>query len=623
MCGIAGATTKLLGENHLNILEKMNDVMMHRGPDMGNLYHDNNMSLCHRRLSIIDLSEDGCQPMESQDGRYVIVFNGEIYNFLDLRKQLIKKGYSFRSRTDTEVLLVLYSHYGPSLLQKIRGMFAFAIWDKKDQLLFAACDRIGKKPIYYYEGGNHFAFASEIKSLSVIPGIKKEIDYSAVLDFFAYLYIPHPKSIFHNIRKLSPGHYLIYYGGAVSVKKYWDIDFSNQLSESSEQISEELSVIIKEAVNCRLVADVPLGAFLSGGIDSSGVVAMMASGNTNLNPLMTCSIGFKDSSHNEARHAKQFAKKIKSNHKEKYIFNEPEEILRKLVWHCDEPFADSSMVPTYYVSKMAKQYVTVALSGDGGDESFGGYDKYVKDIIESWVRDIVPIPVLLIAKKISDCFQFFGPMKRINTLVSSAMMDHECGLFVTNSFIRTRQLNALFQSHFLKKIGGYDPAEHIRTYYRNANGEDHLSKILYTDLKLFLPGDILTKVDRMSMANSLEVRSPLLDHNVIEFAAKIPSKMKIRNGKKKIVLKNTFRPLVGTDVIKRPKHGFTVPLDSWFRNELYNIAKQSLFHSEYLEYFVSPKALSQLWVEHQSKKFNHGTLLWSMLIFSLWLEISA
>jgi len=620
MCGIAGATRNLLGQHPEKSLHRMNKVMVHRGPDMGEVKFDFDMGLCHRRLSIIDLSEDGRQPMSIQGGRYTIVFNGEIYNFQELRKELIAKGYEFHSRTDTEVLLNLYADKGARSLQKIRGMYVYAIWDNKKKELFVARDRIGKKPLYYYHQEHKLAFASELKSIMELDGIPNEIDNTAILDYFKYLYIPHPKSIYKNICKLEPGHYLLFKNGQLKIKEYWDIDFSSQASKSSpDDLEEELLQTVKDAVGCRLISDVPLGAFLSGGVDSSAIVALMAQNNKKA--VTTCTIGFDEKEHNEAEYAKNFAEKLGSCHYEQYIKDEPAEIIKKLVWHFDEPFADSSMVPTYYVSKMARQYVTVALSGDGGDESFAGYDKYTIDNYENRVRQLMPASFLGAIRGFTNPFMHINSLRRLNSLCSSACLDPADAFYVTNTFIRGPQAAQIFSDSFLKEVDGYDPAEHTRRYYQKANGEDHLSKILYTDLKLFLPGDILVKVDRMSMANSLEVRSPLLDHKVIEFAARLPSSMKINKGVKKFLLKETFRSLLGDEILRRKKHGFTVPLDQWFRSDLKEMAASTIFEGDAMPQYFSIPGLKKLWDQHQQRKMNHGTLLWSIFMFSLWLEM--
>jgi asparagine synthase (glutamine-hydrolysing) len=618
MCGIAGAIRSLLGDNPPAILNTMNDVMLHRGPDMGEIYYDEDIGLCHRRLSIIDLSADGRQPMKCPDGRYTIVFNGEIYNFLGLRKELEDKGHHFRTRTDTEVLLYAYMEYGPASLQKVNGMFAYAIWDNKEKTLFAARDRIGKKPFYYFFHKGGFAFASELKSLRTIPAIQLKLDNTAILDYLKYLFIPHPKTIYQDVFKLPPAHYLLYSNGNLQTRQYWDVDFSNQISRKEEDLAEELLDVVRKAVECRLLADVPLGAFLSGGIDSSGIVSLMSKASKN--PVTTCTIGFKDKALNEAEYAKEFANSLGADHHEHYVQDEPAQIVKKLIWHFDEPFADSSMVPTYYVSQMARKNVTVALSGDGGDENFAGYEKYSIDQFENKVRQCMPAPVLRGFSFFSSLFPSIKTLKKINSLCSSALLTPAQGFYVTNTFIMDQQIKFLLNADMQKSIAGYDPSEHILRYYEKANGPDHLAKILYTDLKFLLPGDFLVKVDRMSMANSLEVRSPLLDHKLIEFAAGIPSHLKLCGNQKKYILKKSFSRILPEEILTRKKHGFESPINKWFRQEVKEIATKSFFQNPLLEEYFQIGAIKAIWDQHQSGKYNHGTLLWTLFIFALWLE---
>jgi len=616
MCGIAGATRNMLGNFPEKSLEQMNAVMTHRGPDMGDIFLDAGMGLCHRRLSIIDLSEDGRQPMTSADGRFTIVFNGEIYNFQELRNTLSGQGFRFRTKTDTEVLLVSYAAYGPACLEQIRGMFAFAIWDRLEGRLFAARDRIGKKPFYYYFAKDRFAFSSEIKSLLEI-GVRREIDPTALIDYLKYLYVPHPKSIYRQIRKLEPGHYLIYRNGELKITEYWDVDFSNPLQADMKELEEELLHQIEEAVQYRLVSDVPLGAFLSGGVDSSAVVALMAQARDRA--VKTCTIGFDNRKHNEAVYAKAFAAKLGTDHHEYYIHDEPAKVIKKLVWHCDEPFADSSMVPTYYVSEIARKNVTVALSGDGGDENFAGYDKYIVDRYENLARQWIPGSLLTGVMQFTQNAKTRS-FKRLNSLCRSSILSPEDAFYVTNTFITDQQLRQVISDSFRKEVEVYDPSEHVKKYYNKANGTDHLSRILYTDLKLYLPGDILVKVDRMSMANSLEVRSPLLDHEVIEFAARIPSSLKLHGTTQKYLLKRTFGKIVGKDIVHREKHGFVVPLADWLRHELRQMAEGALFDNERMAVYFQIPEVRTLWDRHQSGKVDHGTVLWSLFVFSLWLE---
>ncbi len=618
MCGIAGATRNLLGANPEKTLGRMNVEVNHRGPDMNGVFWDSHMGLCHTRLSIIDLSPDGKQPMSTVDSRYTITFNGEIYNFLELREELISEGYQFRTKTDTEVLLYLYDHYGPASVDKIRGMFAYAIWDSREKKLFAARDRIGKKPLHYFFCNGEFAFASEIKSLLQLEGIPREIDRTAIIDYMKYLFIPHPKTIYRSIQKLEPGYFLLYQDGRLEIRKYWDVDFSDCSQSNTEGLSYELLRELEGAVGCRLISDVPLGAFLSGGVDSSGVVALMAKASNG--PVTTCSIGFGDKEHDEAVFAKRFAAEIGTNHHDYYVDNEPANILKKLVWHFDEPFADSSMVPTYYVSNLARRSVTVALTGDGGDESFAGYDKYVLDGYENLARRLAPHNLLSAIERATNGF-YTGTLKRLNSLSRSAGLPPASAFYETNTFVSDRQLQALMSDELSKTSAAYDPSCHIKRYFASSNGPDHLSNLLYTDLKLYLPGDILVKVDRMSMANSLEVRSPLLDHKVIELAARIPSSAKLRGREKKFILKRALAKVLPSDVLKRPKHGFTVPLDRWFRDELREMNESTVFGSKNMPEFFRMESMRSLWNQHLAGKANHGTILWSLLVFALWLDL--
>ncbi len=617
MCGISGASINLIGKDPKPILQSMNSVVTHRGPDGEGIYFDNFMGLTHTRLKIIDLSEKGHQPMCSEGQDHIITYNGEIYNFLELRSELQRLGYLFKTNTDTEVLLNLYIEFGQECLQKIRGMYAFAIWDTKNKELFLCRDRIGKKPLYYYYDGKNIAFASEIKSILQIPGIKRVIEPTSVVDYLKYLYVPHPKSIYKNIYKLEPGHFLVYKDEKITIKQYWDIDFSVPIHGNENDIAEQLFALITESVRTRLISDVPLGAFLSGGIDSSAVVSLMAEAVSG--PIKTCTIGFDDQKHNEALYAKEFSRQNRTEHHEYYVKEEVENIIKKLVWHFDEPFADSSLVPTYHVSRIAREIVTVAISGDGGDESFAGYEKYSIDQVENRVRNIVPRFFLNILSSAFNNVES-GVGKRVNSLANSVRLTPAEGFYVTNTFFSDLFITELVSDQIKKETNGYNPFEHTSRYYNNAKGPDHVSKILYTDLKSFLPGDILVKVDRMSMANSLEVRSPLLDHKVIEFAARIPSTLKLKGRNKKIILKKAFEKILPHELMTRKKHGFDVPLDNWFRMDIKHMAYNSIFEKGYMCEFFNIPFIKKIWDKHQEKRANYGTNLWSLFVFSLWHE---
>jgi len=617
MCGIAGFLRDGFPRSDERELRRMGDVIAHRGPDASGEFLDEEVGLVHRRLSIIDLSPLGNQPMFSGDGRYVVVFNGEIYNFPHLRRELESVGCTFRSRTDTEVILNLYELEGPHCLTRLHGMFAFAIWDRVGKTLFLARDRIGKKPLYYFhDGAGRFAFASEIKSLLELPGVPRETEPTAVVDYLAYLYIPAPKTIFHNIYKLLPGHSMIIEpGGSPRIAEYWDVNFSRKAPQNLEIAAGELLELVERNTTERMISDVPLGAFLSGGIDSSAVVALMS--RSSQERVRTCSIGFNDPDHDESTYAREVAKKFNTEHFEYRVSENLAETVTLLPRYFDEPFADSSAVPTYHVSRLARQAVTVALAGDGGDENFGGYEKYVTELREDLVRRTVPKSLLRAANNlVSDRSR--GILHKAYSLTASALAEPGRGFYRTNTFMGETEMSLLLSDGLQKLCSGYDPAEHTLAYWNRLEGADHVTRMLYTDVKTYLPGDILVKVDRMSMANSLEVRAPLLDHQIVEFAASLPPEWKIKGTEKKRILKKSFGAHLPPSILHRRKHGFTVPLDDWFRNDLRRLGEEHLLQYPPLEEFFSLPRVREIWQEHQQRRKNHGTLLWSLLSFSLW-----
>lgn len=618
MCGISGFTRTCSVRAGMDTLKRMGDSLNHRGPDAGGEYLDEWIGLGHRRLSIIDLSPLGNQPMHSADGRYVIVFNGEIYNYRELRNLLEKEGCIFRSRTDTEVILALYQREGVACLNRLNGMFAIAIWDLETKELFLARDRIGKKPLYYYHGGSdRLAFASEIKALLHLPGMTRTVEPTAVADYLTYLYVPGQKTIFKNIYKLLPGHYLrMQLGSEPGITQYWDVTFNlHATAVDADEAAAHLLELIRSSTICRMAADVPLGAFLSGGIDSSAIVALMA--DTSSSAVKTCSIGFADRNHDETGPARTVARQFRTDHTEYQVAGDLLKTVTLLPRYFDEPFADSSAVPTYQVSQLARTKVTVALAGDGGDENFGGYQKYVIDLQEDLVRRVVPRIILKalngIARKTPG-----DVMRKVCSLTTNALADPGRAYYQTNSFISCSMLDKLLSDRLRKQCRGYDPADHTLAHWDRLKGADHLTRMLYTDIKTYLPGDILVKVDRMSMAHSLEVRAPLLDYRVVEFAATLPSRLKIRRGTQKLILKKAVSDHLPSSIINRRKHGFTVPLNHWFRNELKPLARKQLLDTAALGEFFSPDQIRHCWQEHQTHRADHGTLLWSLLSFSLW-----
>jgi asparagine synthase (glutamine-hydrolysing) len=598
----------------------MGQAIIHRGPDAGAVWMDDNIGFVHRRLSILDLSEAGTQPMISNSGRYAIAFNGEIYNYLELRQALITAGFVFRTQTDTEVLLALFEHKGVDCLDDLNGMFAIAIWDTKTKQLFLARDRLGKKPLYYYCHNGHFAFASEIKALLPAPFVKTELRPDAVKDFFAYQYVPDPKTIYRNIHKLSPGHWLITNGDAIEQRQYWDVSFSSASTASEEELKSGLYDLIDDAVRLRMVSDVPLGAFLSGGVDSSAVVGLMSGHSSQ--PVTTCSIGFDSKRFDEVEWARKVAGLFSTDHHEFTVRENVAGNITDIARYFDEPFADPSFVPTYFVSQLARQKVTVALAGDGGDENFAGYSKYRTDQIENQLRNLFPGPLRRalfpglgrLAGRINS-----SATRKAQSLLGTLAMEPDRSFFTTNCFFRQSLWDELVRDDLKRETAGYDPADITRNHYANADTDDHLGKILYTDIKSYLPGDILVKVDRMSMAHSLETRAPLLDYRVVEYAAKLPSALKLGRKEKKYLLKKSFEKMLPEDVLYRKKMGFSVPLAQWLRHEIRDLA-ESIFNDDNggLAECFDMRKVRTLWQNHLNGQLQNTQELWSMVAFELW-----
>ena len=625
MCGIVGKYNFGSGEPVApELITRMKDTLVHRGPDDSGIYTDGAVGLGHRRLSIIDLSPLGRQPMSSADGKIWITFNGEIYNFMELRQDLKQKGYQFRSKSDTEVLIYLYREFGDHCVDYLRGMFAFAIWDKDHRRMFLARDRVGKKPLYYYTDGKTLIFGSELKAILEDDSVVRQINYQAVADYFKYLYIPDPKTIYENIHKLEAGHFMICDRKGIRKEQYWDVSFAGPRTTCFEDACEQLLGTIEESVRLRMISDVPLGAFLSGGIDSSLVVDLMSQQSNT--PVTTCSIGFDSEMYDEVRYAGIVAEKFNTDHHEFTVRENAADIIPKLPGYFDEPFADSSAVPTFFVSKLARQKVTVALAGDGGDENFAGYQKYSMDDVENRLRSkFSPGVRKTVFPVVADFMAMwhFRLMQRGKSLMTTLSNDPDYGFFLSNTEFEDRLWKKTVNADTLRKIGGYDPFEVTRRHYNKSDAPDHFSKILYTDLKTYLNGDILVKVDRMSMAHSLEVRAPLLDHHVIEFAASLPLWMKYHQGEKKHILKEIFKDRLPHSILYRKKMGFSVPLGEWFRSEIKALATETLLDkSAHINAFFKPIAVKKIWNQHQNRSRNHGTILWALLMFELWAQQS-
>jgi len=621
MCGIVGIVDRA-GAREIDraLLGRMNDSQSHRGPDEQGLFVAPGVGLGHRRLSIIDLSS-GQQPLFNEDHSVVVVYNGEIYNFQELSRELIERGHVFRTHCDTEVIVHAWEEWGEACVTRFRGMFAFAIWDAGRQMLFLARDRLGIKPLYYAElADGRVLFGSELKSLLVHPDLPREIDPCAVEDYFAYGYVPDPKSIYRAVRKLAPGHTIAFCrdGTPAAPRQYWDMSFAHVQPMREGEVGEELITRLRDAVKVRMVAEVPLGAFLSGGVDSSAVVAMMAG--LSGEPINTCSIGFDVPDYDESLFAEQVAARYATNHHVETVDPDDFDLIDRLAGFYDEPFADSSAMPTYRVCELARRRVTVALSGDGGDELFAGYRRYRWHHYEEQVRQRIPAPLRrplfgalgALYPKLDWAPQFLRAKSTFQALGRSTAE----GFFHSVSVLHDGLSGQLFSSHMRRELQGYRALEVLESAMAAAPAEDHLSRAQYADIKTYLPGDILTKVDRASMANSLEVRVPILDHEFIEWAACIPASLRLKGREGKYIFKKALEPHVPHDTLYRPKMGFAVPISDWFRGPLRARVKDALLGPVLGDSgFFDMAYVEKLVTRHQSGVGEHGAALWALLMF--------
>ena len=622
MCGIAGILdTRGQRDIDRDLLGRMNQSQFHRGPDEGGQHFEPGLGLAHRRLSIIDLSS-GQQPMYNDDKNVCVVFNGEIYNFPILRKELEAKGYVFKSHCDTEVIVHGWSAWGEACVDKFRGMFAFAIWDKKQRSLFLARDRLGIKPLFYsLLPDGQFVFGSELKVLKCHPDLPTKMNPQAVEDYFALGYIPEPKTIYQGVYKLDPGHTLTVSQGQSELRtnEYWDIPFTPVSYSSEQELEEELINRLREAVDIRMVAEVPLGAFLSGGVDSSAVVAMMAG--LQKEPVNTCSIGFDVKGYDESVYAQEVAEQFNTGHHVDIVDPNDFDLIDELAGLYDEPFADSSALPTYRVCQLAKQRVTVALSGDGGDEHFAGYRRYRWHMNEEKLRGLFPDsirqPLFGLAGKLYPKLGWAPRVFRAKTTFQSMARNPIEGYFHNFSTLIDEQREQLFSDSFKRELQGYKASEVFHHYAAKAPTDDPLSVVQYIDMKTYLTGDILTKVDRASMAHSLEVRVPLLDHKFVEWVSGLPSSMKLKGQQGKAIFKSSLEPHLSNNILYRDKMGFAVPLARWFRGPLKDKLRASLFDGELSATgMFDHNYLEQLFDQHQSGQRDNSASLWSLLMFN-------
>jgi asparagine synthase (glutamine-hydrolysing) len=594
----------------------MTDVLAHRGPDGDGTVCRGPVGLGHRRLAIIDLVT-GAQPMANAANTVWITFNGEIYNFRELRRELETRGFVFRTTSDTEVILHGYEAYGVDVVRRLRGMFAFAIWDERSRQVVLARDRVGIKPLVYAWDGHRLAFASELKALLELPMVRREIDWDALRDYLVYQYVPGPRTIFASIRKLPPASTLVLPldGGPPRIERYWDLRFAPDHTVSEDEWIERLDQGLSDAVQSHLVSDVPVGAFLSGGVDSSAVVAHMARASTA--PIKTFSVGFDEADFDELACARHVARRYGTEHYELVVKPDAAEVVPLLVRQFDEPFADSSAIPTYYVSKMTREHVTVALSGDGGDENFAGYRRYAQAASLANHLDHSPLGMLRPAFRLGARLLPAGARGQAGLGLLGA--DSLERYFRLITFQRPETLSRLLTREAREAMSGGDVWERLRTTAAAAGTQDHASILQYTDFHNYLPDDILTKVDRASMLPSLESRVPLLDHRLIELAATIPAALKLRNGVGKYILKRAVEPLLPDGLLHRPKMGFAVPLAKWFRHELAAYAQDALLSARARQRgLVEPASVSRLLAEHASGTRDRAVQIWSLLVLEAW-----
>jgi asparagine synthase (glutamine-hydrolysing) len=654
VCGIAGvAWTADAEPASPDVVWRMTDVLSHRGPDDAAVYHSAagrrlargeplpdgqaaagkaGAALGFRRLAIIDLVT-GLQPLSNEDETVWISFNGEIYNYQELRPDLEARGHRFRTNGDTETIVHLYEEYGPQCVDRLRGMFALAIWDARRQRLFLARDRLGKKPLFYRHDGARLLFGSELKALLQFPGAPREVDPAALDAYLTYQYVPHPECILQGYHKLPPGHWAIYENGRLEVQRYWTPPYAAPPSSANgnghgllphrsyEQWQAELRSTLTEAVRLRLRSDVPLGAFLSGGIDSTIISGLMQ--RLSSTPIHTFSIGFPVKKFDETSYAREAAAFLGTQHHEQIVEPHALSILPKLIWHYDEPFADSSAIPMMYLSEMTQREVTVALSGDGGDELFCGYDRYRAvriaertDRLPGWVKRFLSAPLW---QRFPSSVEQKSFRRRVKRLLAELSKPPERRYLRWINIFDEGRRQALYTDDFRERLGAVDSADFLLDAYRECPDRDFITRTTCADVLTYLPCDILTKVDIATMAYGLEGRCPFLDTQVAELAARMPIELKQTASGGKRILIDTFRDLLPPSIQNRAKMGFGVPLDSWFRGELRPLLHDTLLDSRSLSRgFFKPESVRQLVQEHDERRWDHGYRLWSLLCFELW-----
>ncbi len=624
MCGICGEVRLRNGGEGVErrIIRRMSQTLSHRGPDDEGFFFDYQVGLGHRRLSIIDL-ETGKQPMSNEDDTVWIVFNGEIYNYKNLRARLIRSGHKFKSDADTEVLLHLYEETGGECVKHLRGMFAFAIWDSKRELLLLARDRIGQKPLFYTECGNSLIFASEIKALLSHPSVTRTLNPLAVHDFLSFKFIPRQEDLFKGIHKLPPASVLIYQNNTIRIERYWELYYQPNSSMTEEYAIQRIEELLLESVKIRLMSDVPLGAFLSSGIDSGLIVNMMSQ--LNRDPVNSFSIGSRSQGFNELPHARLIAQANRTNHREFVVNPDAISILPDMIYHMDGPYADVPALPMYYVSKLARKNITVTLTGDGGDELFAGYDRYVAGemlrlyrLIPAWVRKKLVPRILALFKERTDRKSWRQTLRWFNSM-SMANEREAYARGISFFSFENEQKDQLYTPLFKDSIGAVNSMEGLLSQYWSDHANDALDKMCYSDMMVRLPEYSHIKVDRISMMHGLEARSPFMDHKLIEFSATIPSRLKMKKNRRKYLLRRVSESRLPSQILNLPKQGFASPINRWLRGELKGLAHTLLDNAMLVkEGYFKQSYIDQLLACHEAKRINNGNKIWSLVNLETW-----
>jgi asparagine synthase (glutamine-hydrolysing) len=612
MCGIAGfIDAERSRENAEQLIDRMCQVIRHRGPDDQGVWVGEGVALGMRRLSIIDLA-GGHQPIFNEDQSILVVLNGEIYNYRELQKELQERGHHFRTNSDTETIVHAYEEYGDDCVKHLRGMFTFALWDRKRQRLLAARDRFGKKPLNYYWDGQRLIFGSEIKSI-LEAGIPREINPIALDEYLVYRCVPAPNTLFKGVMKLPAAHILVYENGQISTKRYWELPFTPTCRDDEATAIERTRALLKDAVEVRLMSEVPLGAFLSGGIDSSIVVGLMSS--VMSQPVKTFSIGFEEDDFSELPYARQVARRFGTDHHEFFVRPERISVLPELVWAYDEPFADSSMLPTYYVSKLAREHVTVVLTGDGGDEIFGGYTHYRRE----WLISRIP-PIL--RSLLGFASRFMPDGMRGKRRLGSLPRDLPTRASQSGRIFRVDLRSSMYSPEYFARVCDHNPYERLISEFQAVSNLDVTAQLQYVDVRAYLANDILVKVDKASMFNSLETRAPMLDQYLVEYVASLPSTIRTHNGVLKYLLKKVAADLLPAEIVTRRKQGFGVPIKHWFRGDLNDYAYELLLSPRAQQRGIfNPEFIRDLLQAHaRTTLVNHSDAIWALLCLELWFQ---